>query len=87
MSNKHLNQNQLGERWDISPRTLERWRWEGFGPRHLKIGGRILYRLADVQEYENGHLRDSTAKNQGTPLTPAETAQVRGGRDVRHPFP
>ena len=55
----------------MSPRTLERWRWEGFGPPHLKIGGRILYRMSDVQAYEDGHLRDSTAKHQGARLSAA----------------
>lgn len=78
MTDKHLNQYQLGERWSLSPRTLERWRWEGFGPPHLKIGGRILYRQADVQAYENEHLRNSTAKHQGAPLSTAEAAQTTG---------
>lgn len=73
-----LNQHQLGQRWSLSPRTLERWRWEGFGPRHLKIGGRILYRLVDIQAYENDHLRDSTAKHQGERLSAAEAAQTAG---------
>jgi hypothetical protein len=76
VTDKHLNQYQLGERWSLSPRTLERWRWEGFGPPHLKIGGRILYRQADVQKYENEHLRDSTAKDDGVPLSDAENPQT-----------
>ena len=37
---KHLNQIELSRRWSLSPRTLERWRWLGQGPRYLKIGGR-----------------------------------------------
>jgi hypothetical protein len=32
MSIKHLNQIQLAERWNVSSRTLERWRWLGQGP-------------------------------------------------------
>ena len=40
MSVKHMNQDDLAERWNISPRTLERWRWVGQGPRYIKIGGR-----------------------------------------------
>jgi len=30
-----LNQTELAARWKISPRTLERWRWAGEGPREL----------------------------------------------------
>lgn len=57
---RHLTQGQLADRWQISPRTLERWRWLGEGPRYLKLGGRVIYRLNDVENYEAAQLRDST---------------------------
>jgi len=28
----HINQKQLADRWDLSERTLERWRGVGWGP-------------------------------------------------------
>jgi predicted site-specific integrase-resolvase len=62
----HLNQVQLARRWHLSPRTLERWRSQGEGPTFLKLGGRIVYRLDDVEEFERAQLR-----------TPASTAEVR----------
>jgi len=49
---KHLNQVELARRWSLSHRTLERWRWEGRGLRYLKVGGRVLYRLEDVEAFE-----------------------------------
>ena len=49
---RHLNQVELGRRWSMSHRTLERWRWEGRGPGWLKVGGRVLYRLQDIEAYE-----------------------------------
>jgi len=52
MSETCLNQIDLARRWKISPRTLERWRWLGEGPRYLKLGGRVLYRVADIEAYE-----------------------------------
>jgi predicted site-specific integrase-resolvase len=58
---KHLNQVELSRRWSISPRTLERWRWLGQGPQYLKIGGRVVYRLDDVEAYETQQVRTSTA--------------------------
>jgi predicted site-specific integrase-resolvase len=57
---RHLTQGQLADRWQMSPRTLERWRWVGEGPRFLKLGGRVIYRLEDVEFYEVKQLRDST---------------------------
>ncbi len=32
----------------VSTALLERERWERKGPRHLKVGGRVLYRKGDV---------------------------------------
>jgi hypothetical protein len=58
---KHLNQVELSRRWSLSPRTLERWRWLGEGPRFLKIGGRVVYWLEDIEAYEVEQMRDSTA--------------------------
>jgi hypothetical protein len=47
-----FNQEQLATRWKLSPRTLERWRWLGVGPKYLKIGGRVRYRAEDVEAFE-----------------------------------
>ncbi len=63
MSGTHLNQVELAARLKISPRTLERWRWKGEGPTFLKIGGRVVYRLDDVEAYENGRRCESTVQS------------------------
>jgi len=57
---KHLNQTELSRRWNISPRTLERWRWLGQAPRFLKIGGRVVYRLEEIEAFEAQQTRAST---------------------------
>ena len=57
MTVHHLNQTELARRWRMSQRTLERWRWLGEGPAHLKIGGRVLYRLQDIEAFEAAQLR------------------------------
>jgi hypothetical protein len=59
---KHLNQIELSRRWSLSPRTLERWRWTGEGPPFIKIGGRVVYRLEDIEVYEAGRRKASTAE-------------------------
>jgi hypothetical protein len=58
---QHLNQVELSRRWRLSPRTLERWRWEGVGPQYLKIRGRVVYRLDDIEAYEVGQVRTGGA--------------------------
>ena len=57
-----LTQKELARRWAISHRTLERWRWTGEGPDYLKLGGRVVYRLQDVEAYENTQRFESTAQ-------------------------
>lgn len=57
---QHLDQKSLADRWQISPRTLEQWRWQGKGPRYLKIGGRVVYRLLDVEAFEAASLHVNT---------------------------
>ena len=49
---RHLTQEEIAARWRISPRTLERWRWLGRGPRYLKLCGRVVYRLEDIEAFE-----------------------------------
>jgi hypothetical protein len=59
---RHLNQVQLADRWRMSERTLERWRWLGQGPRFMKLGGRVAYRVRDIEEFEAEQLRQSTPR-------------------------
>lgn len=48
----HLTQAELSRRWRKSERTIESWRWKKTGPRYLKIGGRVIYRLEDIEAFE-----------------------------------
>ena len=36
------------------------WRWTGEGPQFVKLGGRVVYRLEDVEAYEAEQIRQST---------------------------
>ena len=44
----------LGE---LSPRTLEKWRQTRRGPRYLRVGGRVLYPVEEVERFEADSLR------------------------------
>ena len=62
MTVKHLNQFHLADRWNVSEATLERWRTDGLGPIFLKLQGRVLYRVEDVETFETESLRKSTSE-------------------------
>ena len=59
MSTQHLDQETLSRRWRVSPRTLERWRWLKTGPAYIKIGGRVVYTMMDVEAYEAAQRRQA----------------------------
>ena len=58
----HFDQLQLAERWGLSPKTLERWRVIGTGPKYIRLPGKVIYRLCDIEVYENECLVSSTAE-------------------------
>lgn len=36
---------------DLKPQTLAKWRLRHKGPAYLKLGGKIRYRVIDIQEW------------------------------------
>lgn len=61
MTVQYLRAGHLAQRWSMSVRILERWRWERCGPPYMKINGRILYRLDDIEAYEAQSMIDLRA--------------------------
>ncbi len=57
-----LNENELAQRWGVSPKTLQRWRSEGRGPRYLKLSKRVRYPLEAILDFEYSALHESTAE-------------------------
>ena len=58
---ERLTEQQLSERWHVSVRTPQNWRWLGRGPRYLKIGARVLYPQTEVEAFEAGQLHANTS--------------------------
>ncbi len=59
MTTQHLSEKALARRWDISHRTLQRWRSEGNGLQYVRIGGRIRYPLDIIEAYEAEHTTEA----------------------------
>jgi predicted DNA-binding transcriptional regulator AlpA len=60
-----ITQEQLAKRWNMSPRTLERWRTvSNEGPRFVRLGGGprglVRYREEDIIAWERAHTVDPT---------------------------
>jgi hypothetical protein len=51
-----LTEQMLAHRWHCSTSRLQRWRADRKGPAFLKIGGKVLYRLEDLGDYEKAHI-------------------------------
>ena len=51
-----LSTKLLSRRWNIAPRTLERWRAEGRGPQFVRIGRHVRYRQADIIDFETKNI-------------------------------
>lgn len=64
----NLTTEEAAARLRLKPKTLERWRMQGKGPKFIKQGGSkrapVLYREEDIDVYERGNLRTSTGDNQ-----------------------
>jgi predicted DNA-binding transcriptional regulator AlpA len=54
----------------ISGRTLEKHRTYGTGPSYRKIGGRVVYRVEDLQNWADLGLRTSTSDPSNTRVRP-----------------
>ena len=70
----------------LSIRTLEKHRIYGTGPRYSKLGGRVVYRLEDLQAWVERGAKASTSDpgvgtvlpaKRHTPVTPTRAGQVR----------
>jgi predicted DNA-binding transcriptional regulator AlpA len=53
---KHLSPEDLAEREGVPIQTVYGWNKTGAGPRYLRIGRHVRYRVADVLAWEKARL-------------------------------
>jgi predicted DNA-binding transcriptional regulator AlpA len=56
----------------LSIRTLEKHRIYGTGPRYSKLGGRVVYRLEDLQSWVESGAKASTSDPGASTVLPAK---------------
>jgi predicted DNA-binding transcriptional regulator AlpA len=52
----------------LSGRTLEKHRTYGTGPLYRKLGGRVVYAIADLQAWAESGLKSSTSDRNAGPV-------------------
>jgi predicted DNA-binding transcriptional regulator AlpA len=51
-ANVYLTEDEFSERYHVSPRTAQRWRVTGDGPKWVRIGlRRVAYRMSDCEAW------------------------------------
>ena len=60
MQKMMMNETELAARWNLSPKTLQRWRSEGRGPRFMKMSKRVVYPIDEIFDFESRALRAAT---------------------------
>ena len=73
---RYLTNDEAASFLKLSPRTLEKQRVLGTGPRFRKFGRRVVYDIADLVSWSNARIYDRTAPSSSTV---AEHALRAGG--------
>jgi predicted DNA-binding transcriptional regulator AlpA len=61
----------------VSPHTLEKHRISGTGPIYRKIGGRVIYRIADLENWADQGERISTSDPGSGTVPPPKRSDAR----------
>lgn len=56
-----LTAAELSAEIKIPERTLAQWRYQGRGPRYLKLGGHVRYRRSEVKAWADAGQRGDAA--------------------------
>jgi predicted DNA-binding transcriptional regulator AlpA len=57
-----MDSAQLAEFLTNKKNTIEGWRIKGIGPKYIKIGRLVRYRISDVEEWLESQVRSSTSQ-------------------------
>ncbi len=59
---ERISELELANYWGIKTTTLQKWRSIGVGPTYIKIGGKVVYPIEAIKEYENGRMFQGSGK-------------------------
>jgi predicted DNA-binding transcriptional regulator AlpA len=62
METAFITTSNLATRWGLTYSAIYKWRLRGYGPKFHKMGNRVVYRLEEVEEFENSKRCRSTSE-------------------------
>ncbi|WP_424533598.1 helix-turn-helix transcriptional regulator [Sphaerisporangium viridialbum] len=62
MPERHLTPEDLADRVGIPVATIYQWNSRGTGPRFMKIGKHVRYKIADVVAWEDSRYMDQPTR-------------------------
>lgn len=68
---RYLRTDEAAQFLGLSPRTLEKHRTYGTGPIYRKLGGRVVYAVADLQQWADLGKVSSTSDPNSRTVRPA----------------
>ena len=57
-----FDQVPIAQMLEVEIKTLESWRVKGFGPKYMKVGRLVRYRLSDVRAWLDSRTVSSTSE-------------------------
>lgn len=69
---RYLRTPEAARFLSLSHRTLEKHRCYGTGPRYSKVGGRVVYRVDDLQAWVDRGMKSSTSDPGTDTVLPAK---------------
>lgn len=70
MTENLLNTKEVGRIIGVAEITLRKWRMGGFGPRFIKLGSNVRYRLSDIDAWLDKRVTESTSAADLLPQPP-----------------
>src|SRR5262245_7867624 len=77
MADSLLTPLEAGAYLHVSPRTLEKWRMQGGGPRYRKLVHRVVYTQHDLDAWVEEQARRSTSDPGPQPPSPTTRGSVK----------
>jgi hypothetical protein len=65
-----MTEIELGKRWGVSAKTLQRWRSESRGPKYMKLSKRVLYPMDEIFAFETDAMYAGTSESVVDPAAP-----------------
>ncbi len=78
LANRFLSEVQLAERWGVSVKLLQKWRWKGGGPAFTTLGTSVRYGMLDILAHEQDRRHTSTSSRTVVEMA-ADSGVLRAG--------